>query len=94
MGQRNRGNRSSGCGLVIIHDVILTINEFIDLAKACVGEDWSEFDKQASRNVHPCPEIVGEKTARAIRHRFDPTQYHLNEYSDGTRPVPARGEER
>lgn len=53
-----------------------------------------EFEKESYRDVHPCPEVVGHKTARAIRAQFDPAQYHLNEYSDGTRPVPARGDDR
>jgi hypothetical protein len=45
-----------------------------------------EFEKEAHRDVHPCPAKIGEKTARAIRSLFDPTQYHLDEYADGTRP--------
>ena len=36
------------------------------------------FEKEAYRDVHPCPEIVGEKTARAIRHRFAPGQLRLD----------------
>lgn len=52
------------------------------------------FEKEAYRDVHPCPEVIGEKNARAIRAQFDPSQFHLNEYSDGTRPVPARGADR
>jgi hypothetical protein len=51
-----------------------------------------EFAKDEYRKVHPCPAVVGKKKARAIRAQFDPAQYHLNEYCDGTRPVPARGE--
>jgi hypothetical protein len=51
------------------------------------------FAKEAYRDVHPCPSVIGEKKARAIRSQFDPAQFHLNEYTDGTRPVPARGDE-
>jgi hypothetical protein len=44
------------------------------------------FEKEPYRDVHPCPEIVGEQTARAIRHRFAPGQLRLDEYEDGERP--------
>lgn len=37
------------------------------------------FEKQAHLDVHPCPEIVGQKTARAIRAQFDPAQRFLDE---------------
>jgi CDP-diacylglycerol pyrophosphatase len=42
-----------------------------------------EFDREEYRDVHPCPEIVGEKTAREIRAQFDPCQYHLVEFAGG-----------
>lgn len=40
------------------------------------------FEKQNYLAVHPCPAVVGEKTARAIRARFDPGQYHLDEFDE------------
>ncbi len=38
------------------------------------------FEKQAHLDVHPCPDVVGQKTARAIRAQFDPAQLHIDEF--------------
>ena len=56
-----------------------------------------EFEKEAHREVHPCPADIGEKTARTIRMMFSPGQLRLDEFEDGERPPKIggqRGEQR
>jgi predicted RNA-binding Zn-ribbon protein involved in translation (DUF1610 family) len=40
------------------------------------------FDREEYLTVHPCPAVIGTVKARAIRSRFDPGQYRLDEFGE------------